>query len=415
MPARKVWCRQPSLTAEEIDSWAPVWPNPFLSFLWADAQPDWERWRARAQLSAHRRRINRRLPLCGNLVTESESPGVAGTNDLPVFGIPLQNVGAVPGNTECARVSGTVREAPTELAEIEEPNGAVQLAGEVDLDSEQTVAINSVIGDGLYGSGGTQSGDFDFYKVTLLENQLLEISVQTEMPLADLDPIVANLNSDGTIASWNDNVPLTGFLSTLDAYLDFSAPASADYFVVVGGFRPHTDWRQTLPSSTWNPASEPGVGSEGAYRLILSIDRRDSGGEDCYSLDLRAGDIVGATLNRGAWQIGVYDLHDEKLVAARARDLSAIFPDISPLPGGGTSTIAWMIDKDGRYAIRVHEIPFFWYEGYEAEIWVYRSPLDSSSIDSRQRLLIEFGGARSIVRSSAAWEAWLPCRRCRRS
>ena len=43
-------------TAEEIAKIKPKWPNPYLSFLPAEAEPDWDYWRAKMRLEGRARR-----------------------------------------------------------------------------------------------------------------------------------------------------------------------------------------------------------------------------------------------------------------------------------------------------------------------------------------------------------------------
>lgn len=382
-------------TAEQLAAMPPPGPNPYLAFLPAGATPDWGYWRAWARWQALEKR---RRSAVGPLpeVIETEPAGTAGVNDLPFFAQALAGVGTRPGDSSAVRVAGALLAAPATLPPAVEPDGSIALATLLALAPGEAVAVAGAIGDGAHGSGGSGSGDFDFYRLSGTAGALLAIAVNTPEPLADLDPIVGLYDAAGTLVDVNDNAPGSGLLTTLDSFLVVTLPAAGDYYVAVGGRAPPgtgPDVEDMLPADPFDPASGPGAGSEGVYEVAVGLDPPDPADVDLYALDLRAGDVVGAALFGAGRRVFLLDPDGEPRVSALGRDLSAIYPEVSPLPGGGEAAIAYVADRAGRWTVGVAAAERFDRGAYGLEVRVERPPLDRSPTPARQVLYIDFDGA----------------------
>jgi hypothetical protein len=331
------------------------------------------------------------------VVTEVEIAGALFENDHPRFGQPIDSFGSTAGAQNAVTVTGHLRAPAHELTAGGEPDGSIPLAQPVAALVGARVALTGMIGDGAYGSGGPiASGDFDFYSLTLSAGQTLEVIVRTPDPAADLNPIVALYSSTGELLELNDNLPIAGFLSNYDSYLIHTAVENGTYCVAVGGWSHPAgllDEQERYPSDPFDPASGPGAGSEGSYRLILGLDAPDPGDRDCYTIELRAGDVFGATVFEGAAHLMLLDLDNQELVGTVSRDLSSVYPDSSPLPGGGQATIAWVADRDAVYAIAVTDSLPYGEGSYTLELEVYRPPLEDEAASAIQVLFLDFDGA----------------------
>ncbi len=386
-----------TFTVEELEA-AAAEPNPFLSLLPLEARPDWEYWRARMAYEARQRRARLAAPPPPVIVVEDEPAGVLGLNDLPLFAQAIPGFGSRAGENPRASVSGHLLALPTPLATLGEPDGSIPEARPVPLAPGDSAILAAEIGDGVHGSGGGQpTGDFDFYSLTAAAGQTIEVAVRTPVPLGDLDPITGLYDSTGTLLAINDDVPITGFVATFDSYLSFTTTSAGTYFVVVAGFYPFADDEaDMLPGDPFDSASGPGIGSEGTYDLVLGLDRPAPPDLDFYRFELRAGDVVGTTVLGGARRVSLFDPAGARKVASFGRDLSGLYSDASPLPGGGAATIAYVIETPGTYAVAVDVAagPEAVDDGsYELEIAVARPSLDREEDDVAQILFLDFDGA----------------------
>ncbi len=382
-------------TRERIEAATPRWPNPFLAFLPAGAEPDMAYWRARMAMEALDRRRARTTGET-TVVLEQEPGGVLGGNDHPRVGEPLPQAGTAPWAGAAVTVAGLLRASPADGGAATEPDGAIGTATPLAVTAGARVTVEGVIGDGAHGSAGaTPSGDFDFFSLAAAAGDTIEVLVRTSEPMLDLDPIVAVYSPAGTVLGFNDNVPVSGFLSNRDSWLEVVAPADGLYFVAVGGWSPSVD---QLPADPSDPASGPGAGSEGEYRLVVGVEAPDPGDRDCFRVAVRAGDVLGATVV-GATGIAVTTLDDVELVATSGGDLSAIYPPASTLPGGGGGTVARTVDAGGEVAVCVSAPLFYEVGEYRLEIRLDRSPLDREPAPRRQVLFVDLDGA--VVDASA--------------
>lgn len=382
---------------EDLES-VPPEPNPYVSLLPVEARPDWQSWQARLRYEGERRRQRQALaPVAPIVVNAGEPAGEIGLDDLPRFAQEIPGFGTRAGQNPRAIVSGYLLPLPTRLGAVAEPDGALPLAHPVTVVAGTAVALDGVIGDGEHGSAGPQpTGDFDFYRLAAAAGQTLEVSVRTPVPLDDLDPVAALYDASGRLLAINDNILLPGFLSTYDTYFALTLESDGTYFVAVGGFSPYRDFEtEMLPTDPFDSASGPGVGSEGTYELVLGLDVPAPPDADFYRFELRAGDVVGATVVGDARRVRLFDLGGAEKVSGVA-DLSALYPAASPLPGGGRAAIAYVADTPGTYAVGVDRAaaPAHGGDGsYVLELTVARAGFDRRADPSVQILFLDFDGA----------------------
>ena len=142
------------------------------------------------------------------------------------------------------------------------------------------------IGDGPHGSAGDASGDFDFYKLSAAKSgQTFVVDINTVSPSV-LDSVVAVWDATGNLLALNDDDGLS-----LDSRLLFTIPRNGDYFVSVAGFPIGFRGIRSIPAAGRVPAVE------GAYPVIFGLDADD---HDLYGVDLRAGDVIGASVTGAA-------------------------------------------------------------------------------------------------------------------
>lgn len=387
-------------TAAELLATPPPGPNPYLAFLPADAEPDWEHWRARMAAMGRARRAARQAAgkLGGPALSfdEIEPAGVTEVNDLPLLAEPLAGLGTRAGESPTAEIRGRLRAPPDPLPPSVEPDDAIPLAHPVPLAAGAVVALAGSIGDGAHGSAGNGSGDYDLYALGGTAGQRLEIAVDTPEPLADLDPIVALYDAAGQFVDLNDNLPVSGFLTSLDSYLAISLPATGDYFVAVGGsnFGFGPDLEDQFPADPFTAGTGPGAGSEGDYELVLGLAAPDPRDEDWFALELRAGDVVGANLLAGARRLRLADPDGVLRVESPGVDPSGVYPAGSPLPGGGDGgALGYVADRDGTWALGVAAEASFDDAAYTVEVLLARPPLDLAPGPARQVLFVDFDGA----------------------
>jgi Ca2+-binding RTX toxin-like protein len=251
-----------------------------------------------------------------------------------------------------------VLESPVRISQTED-DGALSLANETGLTagSEGLVIAAAVIGDGPDGSGGTDLGDIDLYRLEAAAGQLISVDTDTPVPLVGLDTIVGVLDSTGHLLAFNDDDGVT-----FDSFLRFAAPTTGTYFVLVAG-----------------------AASEGDYSVTIGVANNEV---DFYSFDLEAGDILGAQLLDGADLVELYG-PDGTLLVGSFFDSAFAHPESSPLPGGGFSSISYVINTPGRYAVAVS----YGFAGYHLQLRAFRPALEQQPVFSHQVLFLDFDGA----------------------
>ncbi|NOX44015.1 MAG: hypothetical protein GXP19_09825, partial [Gammaproteobacteria bacterium] len=363
-------------------------PNPFLSQVVDPTKVDYHGWRvaiesqalvaqkarnaAQGNLKAHAPQ-----PL---LVDEREPDELSGLNDSISSG-ELINGFSVDTNPR-ARILGTLappRSVSTNFSTFAEDDGAIPLANQSGVAASfGAMQTNGIIGDGPHGSGGSGTGDFDFYSVDLSSGQ--SMTVDTDITL--LDTLLFVFDTTGTVVAANDDDG-----ETLASRLTYTPTEAGTFYVMVSGFGSGT----VLPENPFDSASGFGAGSEGKYKLLITTAESDI---DVYAIDLMAGDVIGATIKGAGNRLQVFESSGTEVIGS-SQDLSALYPVASPLPGGGNAVVAYTASVNSRYFITVSGNT----EGnYDALLEVYRAGLENEPLGSVQKILLDFDGARVQTR-----------------
>ncbi len=104
---------------------------------------------------------------------------------------------------------------------------------------------------------------------------------------------------------------------------------------------------------------------------------------DTYQVPMRAGEVLGATVQGGAERLEVYDPRGQ-LVQGSETDRSSSYPAGSPLPAGGNATIDHVAEVTGTHRVAVRKGA----GTYQARLLIARPPETGP-----QRIVLEFAGA----------------------
>ena len=123
--------------------------------------------------------------------------------------------------------------------------------------------------------------------------------------------------------------------------------------------------------------------------------------EDYYTFDLRKGDILDVRLQAAAFNpsglgVGLYEASGTELFFAIGptnvriqRPPGTVPPTKSPLFTDGTTSFSYVIDTDGRYAVRVGD----GVGSYVLNLRTYRPPMEQETVGTAQTLFLDFDGA----------------------
>ena len=352
---------------------APVQPDPALSFLPDPTKVDWGAVTKSRAAKARTRSARADAPIHA----EREAVGAHGANDTPASAEFIQNFGTRKGKTPRVTLLGDLAPdtgVPT-LPPFAEDNGSVPLAGDTGV--QRRILTSGVIGDGPHGSAGDGTGDFDFYRITGGTAGFTTATITTDTPTGDLDTVLGLYNADGQLLIFTDNTE-----SGTDSRLVVPLQAGVVYYVLVSAAGP-----SMLPRDAMDSGSGTGIGSEGPYGLTVSTGESNAD-QDFFAVDLRAGDVIGASVAGAAKRLAVHDGRRE--VFGSSQDASGIYSPASPLPGGGNAVVDFVAPRDGRYTLGVQHG-----EGkYEVTFEVYRPGAEVEPSGTVQTLFLDFDGAR---------------------
>lgn len=350
-----------------------IQPDPLLMFPQRPATTDWAavvrdreaKTKARASASAQNP-----LPY-----KEKEPPGNNGANDSLATAEHIGGFGTQRNSK--VRLTGDLKpdtSIPT-LPPAAEPSDAFGQASETGVGTtRRSVRTNGTIGDGPYGSAGDGTGDFDFYRVSAGATPVT-FTARTLTPTGDLDTLLALFDKD---ALWtiNDNVA-----GSTDSSISFTIPPGREFFLMVGS------GPFGIPGDPTKPGTGRGFQTEGPYELkIISGPSEDL---DYYSFDLRAGDVLGASLADGGTRLAVYDPAGREVFGS-AQDATSIFSTASPMPGGGNAVVDFVAPKEGRYRLGVEAG-----EGaYDIKLEAFRPGTETAPRGSVHTIFLDFDGAR---------------------
>ena len=268
-----------------------------------------------------------------------------------------------------------VMQSPFVVATHEE-DGSIPLANDthLPLGLDGIAYASGIIGDGLHGSAGTKTGDFDYYKVQATAGQTITADFDSTV---HLDTIAAIYDSAGNELEFNDDDG-----KSFTSFISLNVSVTGIYYVLVGGFTVGTN---ETPDDRFDPSSGQGVGTEGDYSVTIALSSPHD--VDYYSFNLAAGDILGAAVTGSAARL---ELHrpDGTLLIGSVRNQNALGPADSPLPIGQTS-LAYVISTPGRYAVAVST----GIGAYTLQLRDFRPALEQQPVYSHQILVLDFDGA----------------------
>ncbi|MDY6992917.1 MAG: hypothetical protein SVR94_09995 [Pseudomonadota bacterium] len=369
---------------EQFENKPQPGPIPFVSFLPTTEVEhiDWHYWRAFMRYQGEKKKqqddLMSSVQSAALGIEEAESSDTFAENDSQNTAQFISNFGSATANDSKIVISGYLasKSIPTHSA-FPEDDGSVPLASLIEISSGETVKIeNAEIGDGPYGSSGTGSGDFDFYRISAQSNDIIIIDVDTPQPYEALDPFVAVYDDSGTFLDFNDDDS-----ESYDSYLSFVVPADGDYLISIGGYGAFT------LNDPMDSASGPGFGSEGVYDVTLSLNSGESD-VDFYSFSLNKGDILGATVTGAGNLLTLFSADGTELMGSN-QDGGFIYPQASELPWGGNATVSFVSNKTDSYAIRVIGNV----GDYTLKLEVFRPILEQEEENAKQILYLDFNGA----------------------
>lgn len=365
----------------------PKGVNPFLANLGDPAKADYSGWKtylakqaaakASAKLKAQAK-AGARAAAQPVLFEEDEFDGTRGGNDTPAFAQRLRGFGTGANQSSAARVVGQLDPEPvTSTAIAPTPaateDGSIPTARVTGLGvTADGITTTGEIGDGAHGSLGDSTGDFDYYSLTSAAGDT--ITAETGDLTGGLDTLVRLYAADGTQVAFDDD----GAVEFLASKLQFKVPATGTYFLAVGAYG-------NLQASPNDPASGDGVTSEGTYDLSITSAQSD---EDFFSVNLKKGDVLGASVKGSPSYITVYDT-DPREVHGSNQDATAIYPPTSPLPGGGNAQTDYVATEAGWHFIGVTTGS----GAYDITVEAFRPTLDGGA-PPVQTLFLDFDGAR---------------------
>lgn len=366
-----------------------VAPNPFVANVPDIRKADYATWRKRMRQAAEQRagsaklRANKQQAAAAALPPavvhdEQEPDGTLGSNDSRENAEPVPALGSGKNKNPRVRILGELNAEDvsfTELAPPAEDNGAIPLAADTGIDGEGGVTTTGVLGDGPHGSDGDGSNDFDFFALEVAEGN----SIIANTIGSDADTVIAVYDSEGTLVAADDDGAGQGFSSALS----YSVPESGRYYLAVMGY----SFFGPLPNDPFDSGSGNGLADEGDYALSLAAQKLD---RDFFALKLKPGDVLGGVAEGGANSLTVYRPDGEQMVGSTYLDASSLYPPNSPLPGGGNTTMAYVAEEAGWYAVEVAGAV----ASYDVTVEDYRPGTQVDRPRKVQTLFLDFDGER---------------------
>ncbi|WP_158847768.1 PPC domain-containing protein [Saccharothrix deserti] len=372
-----------SVAAPEQQAVQRIQPDPLLMFPSNPAQADWaavarDR-EAKAQVRAQARQqgvgAQAALPY-----QEKEAAGTSGANNTPATAEHIAGFGTRGNANPKVVLTGDLKPDDTipTLPPFAETNDAIGLASDTGVGGDrQAVRTSGTIGDGPHGSAGDGTGDVDFYRIAGGASGVT-FTARTSTPTGDLNTFLALFDADGGM--WAVSGDAGG---STDSAITFTIPPGRDFYLMVGS-DPFG-----VPRDPKTPGTGDGVATEGPYELGITSGR-SRGDLDYYSFDLRAGDVLGASVAGGGTRLAVYDPAGREVFGSM-QDLTSIFAVDSPMPGGGNAVVDFVAPRDGRYRLGVEAG-----EGgpYDIKLEAFRPGTETAPRGSVHTIFLDFDGAR---------------------
>ncbi|QFZ21270.1 PPC domain-containing protein [Saccharothrix syringae] len=367
-----------AVAAPEPQAVPMIQPDPLLMFPSKPAGVDWAEV-VRDREAKVRARLQRVTAQAALPYREEEAAGTNGANDTPATAEHIAGFGTGRGTNSKVALTGDLKfdETIPVLPPLAEPNDSIGQAGDTGLvGGGQAVRASGTIGDGPYGSAGDGTGDVDFYRFNSGPDGAT-FSARTATPTGGLDTFLALFDVDGNL--WTLSSESAG---SPDAALTITPPPNRDFYLMVGSDP------VGLPTDPKTPGTGGGVLTEGPYQLTINSGRR-GGDLDYYSFDLRAGDVLGASVSGGGTRLAVLDPAGREVFGS-SQDLTAIFAFDSPMPGGGNAVVDFVAPRAGRYLLGVEAG-----EGaYDVKLEAFRPGTETAPRGSVHTIFLDFDGAR---------------------
>jgi len=371
----------------------PKGPNPLLAMVPDAAKVDYSGWQnymrklAPAKSAARLKALAAASPTAKAkaasppvAIDEQEPDGTAGANDSPATAQLIDGFGTSAKQFAKARILGQLNPETASVTEVDpnpEDDGSITLAGDSTVDGDhEGVTTDAVIGDGPHGrQTGDGSNDFDFYEIHATAGK--QLSVATSTPTGALDTVVVLYDPTGKVLASNDDSN-----GTLDSTLVYDVPSTGTVYAMVAAY-------SGLPADPFDSGSGGGIGdttppTEGPYTVTIASNSVDT---DFYGVNLKAGDVIGASVKGEASTLTVYDT-DPREVHGSEQDASFIYPPASPLPGGGVAVTDYVATKAGWHYVGVKNGD----GAYDITLEAYRPPLQGAK--PTQTLFLDFDGGR---------------------
>jgi hypothetical protein len=363
--------------------------NPYLANLPDAKSADYSTWKQRmldagrqratsTSLTANRTKAAGRALAPAVVHDEEEPTGTNGSNDSQDNAEPVAGFGTGAKQNPRIRILGSIADLPTPTSATittAEDNGSIPLATATGIDGAGAVRTTSVLGDGPHG-GATGSNDFDFYALT--SGPGLRLTISTAGVATQVDTVVGVYDQSGELLAVDDDGG-----GALTSRLSFPVPAAGRYFVLVAGF----STAGPLPADPSDSGSGAGGARQGPYQLSITSAPFDT---DYYALELRKGDVLGSVGKGVADLLTVWRPDGTQMVGAPGVDASSLYAPTSPLPGGGNTTLAYVAEQSGTYAIQVDGAA----GSYDTVVEAYRPGSEVDQAARVQTVFLDFDGAR---------------------
>jgi hypothetical protein len=310
-------------------------------------------------------------------------------------------------------------ESPNLISSGEE-NGAIPFATATGLQAgvDGFVYASGTIGDGLYGSQGTGTGDYDVFRVDAAAGQRIILATYTDPTLHSvieydpesgyfrsfgMDTIITVYNGSGQIILTHDD------WNNLDAYADFTAPYSGAYFVAVSGIHFSVTMEEyffnNFLANPFDPSSGGLSGTEGPYGLVIRTET--SPDRDFYSVDLQPGDVVSIAVTSGAGYVELIAPNGQIVQSTYYLENVIASPESPALVDYGDAAFNKVVKEGGRYLIAVADSSLANYNPniafetlsspYQLDVRVDRPALEQQPVHTRQVLFLDFDGAPTSI------------------
>ncbi|GHH47984.1 hypothetical protein [Lentzea cavernae] len=186
---------------------------------------------------------------------------------------------------------------------------------------------------------------------------------------------------NGNLLAEHDNLK-----GTTDSRLQISVGAGQDVYVMVAAAGPGG-----IPADPLTPGTGKRVLTEGAYDLTIATGGATD--SDHFSVDLKAGDVLGASAAGRATRVVIHDPAGREVFGS-SQDFSFLYAENSPMPAGGNAVADFVAPKDGRYTVGVENG-----DGrYDVTVEAYRPGSELNPRPDVLTIFLDFDGARVNTR-----------------